>query len=141
MTGPVLLGVLLGLTAASVGLLALIEWLHGIRQTKAAVRAAQDVLAGMGRHNLPPSRQRAHPPVARAQELSSLGEQPTGRPRGIPVGELVARAEDEGSALRLNWRYDDEQRAKQGTSGVDPSEFPTAVLPVLADGESSRRGR
>jgi hypothetical protein len=57
------------------------------------------------------------------------------------VRELVARAEDEGSALWLNWRHDDEQRAKQGTSGVDLSEFPTAVLPVLADGESSRRGR
>jgi hypothetical protein len=136
MTGAALLGVILGLTAASVGLLALTEWLHGIRQAKTAGRAAHDFLAEIGRHNhLPASEDRADPKFVDARELLPIGEGPERRPRGIPVRELLARAEDEGYALRLNWRQEDEQRAKQGTGGSDPGDFPTAVLPVLTDGE------
>jgi hypothetical protein len=133
MTGAVLLGVLLGLTAASVGLLALTEWLHDIRQAKTAGRAAHDFLAEMGKHNLPASDERTDPTFVEARELLPIGDQPASRPRGIPVHELLARAEDEGYALRLNWRQEDEDRAKQGTGGSDPGDFPTAVLPVLGD--------
>jgi hypothetical protein len=131
MSGAVLLVVLLGLAVASVGLLAFIEWLHGVRQAKAAGRAAQAVIAEMGRHTLPASEERTDPKYREARALLPIGDEPVKRPRPIPVDLILERVEREGYAVRLNWRRDDERRAKHGEGGSDPGDFPTAVLPRI----------
>jgi hypothetical protein len=130
MTGAVLLVVLLALAATSVGLLAVTEWRHNIRQ--AAGRTAQAVIAEMGKHSASNAEECTEPTFAEARELLPVGDEPAKRPRPVPVGQILERVEGAGYAIRLNWRRDDEQRARHGTGGTDPGDFPTAVLPVVS---------
>jgi hypothetical protein len=132
MTGALWLVALLGVGALFVGCWMLTEWRADIRQAKTAGRAAQGFLVEMGRHSLPEAEERTEPKYAEARALLPIGDEPAKRPRRIPVGELLARARDDGYALRLNWRHNDE-RAKHSDIGTDPSDFPTAVLPQIAE--------
>jgi hypothetical protein len=131
MTGAVWLTALLVVCALFVVFWLLAEWRTDIRQAKTAGRAGQDFLAEMGRHNLPESEERTEPKYTEARELLPVPEEAAKRPRRIPVQELLARAQEQGRALRLNWRYDDEQRTADGNGGSDPGDFPTAVLPRI----------
>jgi type II secretory pathway pseudopilin PulG len=110
----------LAVAALSVLVSVVAEWRASVRRAKRAGRAARAFLAEMGRHNLP-------------ETGSSAGNAVAGRPSHVSVNQLLQRVEREGYAVRLNWRRDDEQRARQGEGGSDPGDFPTAVLPRIED--------
>jgi hypothetical protein len=110
----------------------LAEWRIDVRQAHGAGLATQDLLAEMGRHSLPNAEEPTEPKYANARELLPVPDEPAKRPRRVPVQEILARTQADGYALRLNWRYDDEQRAKH-SDGIDPGDFPTAVLPRITE--------
>jgi hypothetical protein len=133
MTGLLWLVLFLG-----VALVCALCWLvadrrRDIRPAKAAGRTAQAAIADMGRHNVPESEEPTDPKFAEALAMLPVGEELPKRSRRVPVQELLARLQDEGAALRLNWRREDEQRARHGDGGSDPGDFPTAVLPRISE--------
>jgi hypothetical protein len=131
MTGPVWLVVFLGTGLVWVVLWMFIDWRQDVRQAKTAVRTAQAAIADMGRHSADESEERTEPTFVEARAVLPVGDEPPKRPRCIPVHELLARVHDEGHALRLNWRREDEQRARGGDGTWTAGDFPTAVLPVI----------
>ncbi|MBP2323793.1 hypothetical protein JOF56_004178 [Kibdelosporangium banguiense] len=135
MSGALLLVVFLAVALVWVSWWLVADWRRDVRGAKAVGRTAQAAIAEMGRHNLPESEERTEPTFAEALTLLPIGEEPPRRSRHVPVQDLLARLQDEGSALRLNWRHEDEQRARRGDCGIDPGDFPTAVLPVVPSDE------
>ncbi|SMD14567.1 hypothetical protein [Kibdelosporangium aridum] len=122
MTGPVWLVLLLAAGLVSVVWWLIVDWRRDVRQAKAAARTAHDFFAPVGRHRDLESDDRTEP---------LFGEAPSKQPRQIPVQELLTRTEGEGSALRLNWRREDEQRARGADEPWTAGDFPTAVLPIV----------
>jgi hypothetical protein len=135
MTGPMWLVLVLAAGLVSVTVWLITDWRRDIKQAKTAGRTAQAAIADVGRHNVPEPEERTDPKFAEALAMLPIGEEPPKRSRHVPVQELLARLQDEGAALRLNWQREDEQRAKDGDGPWNAGDFPTAVLPVVQNDE------
>jgi hypothetical protein len=115
----------------------LVRWRQAIRRRKQIAEAVQAVKAAMGKHSLLESEDRTEPLPVLDEALALLeAGLPQDEVEAVPhvtVAELVERIARAGLPLRLNWRAEDEQEAADAAGVHAPDEFPTAVLPVVAD--------